>query len=69
MTLAELYPKPDDLIKIECETLRYLMNDHVLNSEHPEFVVAAGRSYGQIYKKRPYFSFESHLNIPHKAKP
>jgi hypothetical protein len=68
MTLVELYPKPDDLIKSECDTLRYLMSDHVLNSEHPEFAAAAYRSYGQIYKKRPYFSFESHLNIPHQRK-
>jgi hypothetical protein len=68
MTLADLYPQPDDLIKSECDTLRYLMNDHVLNAEHYEFAIAAKRSYGQIYKTRPYFSFDSHLNVLHQGK-
>ena len=68
MTLADLYPEPDSLIKNECDTLRYLMNEPILNGYHPQFAQAARNLFYQTRKRLTHFEFESFFNVCHQSK-
>lgn len=63
--LADLYPKPSELMEQELGTLRYLRCSEVVGADYPELQEAASTAYERTVNRRQGLSFESHLVVAH----
>lgn len=63
MNLADVYPKPDDLVRNEKKTLEFLKDSSYLRDHYPEL----SRDADLAFYQSSSFDFASHIDVNHNS--